>query len=119
VFIMMGSSFNRLLSGRRKRGRANTGTRDVVLAGLVCVLVFSVQGPELVDRWLWFPFILALCFRDTPATGLLPATATTSAAEMPDLVPATQAAPDPTTNGPRRVSGRIGRHAAPDSDFEV
>ena len=27
------------------------------------VLFFSFQSPELVDRWLWLPFLLALCFR--------------------------------------------------------
>ena len=62
--IMMGSSFNRLLRGRRRRLRANGAIRDTVLAGCVVVLFFSMQSPELVDRWLWLPFILALCFRD-------------------------------------------------------
>jgi hypothetical protein len=44
--------------------------RDTVLAGCVVVLFFSLQSPELVDRWLWLPFMLALCFRDAlPASG--------------------------------------------------
>lgn len=63
--LMMGSSFNRLLHGRRRRTRSRErAVRDTVLAGCVVVLFFSMQSPELVDRWLWLPFMLALCFRD-------------------------------------------------------
>jgi hypothetical protein len=62
--IMMGSSVRRLLSGRRKS--QPDPMRDVVLAGCVTVLFFSLQSPELVDRWLWLPFMLALCFRTRP-----------------------------------------------------
>ena len=63
---MMGSSFNRLLHGRRRRGKGgDRAMRDTVLAGCVAVLFFSLQSPEIVDRWLWLPFILALCFRDS------------------------------------------------------
>src|SRR6202042_3089161 len=66
--LMMGSSFNRLLNGRRRRAKGmDRSTRDTVLAGCVTVLFFSMQSPELVDRWLWLPFILALCFRDRAA----------------------------------------------------
>ncbi len=65
VALMMASSLNRLLSGRRSRER--DPTRDVVLAGCVVVLVFAMQSPEIVDRWLWLPFMLALCFRPTVA----------------------------------------------------
>jgi hypothetical protein len=69
---MMGSSFNRLLHSRLRRGRGR-GTdvplRDTVLAGCVTVLFFSMQSPELVDRWLWIPFLFALCFRSAaPST---------------------------------------------------
>ncbi len=65
--IMMGSSCNRLLRGRRQRRRTSAregAIRDTVLAGCAVVLFFSMQSPELVDRWLWLPFMLALCFRD-------------------------------------------------------
>jgi hypothetical protein len=111
VMIMMGSSFNRLLSGRRKRGRANTGTRDIVLVGMITVLFFSLQGPELVDRWLWFPFMLALCFRDPPAPAPTAATTAQVALDVPEVVTAAAS--------PRRVSGRVGRHAAGNSDSET
>lgn len=110
VIIMMGSSFNRLLSGRRKRGRANTGTRDIVLAGCVTVLVYSMSGPELVDRWLWLPFILALCFRDPVPAETLTAMTTANA----DAAPRT---PEIAAGSePRRVTGRVGRHAATSSE---
>ncbi len=72
--LMMGSSFNRLLSGRRRRGKSrDRAMRDTVLAGCVVVLFFAMQSPEIVDRWLWLPFMLALCFRDrgaSPSTDL-------------------------------------------------
>ncbi len=35
-----------------------------MLAAMVADLLFSMAGPELVDRWFWMPFMLALCFRD-------------------------------------------------------
>ena len=62
--IMMASSVHRLLRGRRKS--QPDPMRDVVLAGCVTVLFFSLQSPEIVDRWLWLPFMLALCFRTRP-----------------------------------------------------
>jgi O-Antigen ligase len=69
--LMMGSSFNRLLTGRRRRARGvDRSMRDTVLAGCVTVLFFSLQSPEIVDRWLWLPFILAFCFRDAGGTSL-------------------------------------------------
>ncbi|HEX4434819.1 MAG TPA: O-antigen ligase family protein [Acidimicrobiales bacterium] len=68
--LMMGSSLNRLVHGRR-RGRldADRALRDTVLAGCITVLFFSFQSPEIVDRWLWLPFMLALCFRVNGASG--------------------------------------------------
>lgn len=108
VMIMMGSSFNRLLNGRRKRGRANTGTRDIVLAACVTVLVYSMSGPELVDRWLWLPFIMALCFRDpVPAESV-----TVTAIAQADALPGAPELAGDGSGQPRRVSGRVGRHAA-------
>ncbi len=113
LFIMMGSSFNRLLSGRRK-GKHGDPLRDVVLAGCVTVLVFSMQGPELVDRWMWLPFLLALCFRD-------PAPPVTSPQNLVALPVAVPDAPKVSAGngGPRRVSGTVGRHAAPEEDDET
>jgi hypothetical protein len=68
VALMMGSSVNRLLSGRRRRDRGRErAVRDTVLAGCAVVVFFALQSPELVDRWLWLPFMLALCFRDGAA----------------------------------------------------
>jgi O-antigen ligase len=63
ALVMMGSSFHRLLRGRLRHRSRKDPLRDIVLAGCVTILVYSMQGPELVDRWLWLPFILALCFR--------------------------------------------------------
>lgn len=54
--LMFGSAMHRLVSYREP-------LRDIVLAGCILVLVDAMQGPELVDRWLWLPFLLALCFR--------------------------------------------------------
>jgi hypothetical protein len=62
--IMMASSVHRLLAGRR--GSQPDPMRDVILAGCATVLFFSLQSPEIVDRWLWLPFMLALCFRSRP-----------------------------------------------------
>jgi hypothetical protein len=64
--MMMASSLHRLLSGRQKS--QPDPQRDVILAGCVTVLFFSLQSPEIVDRWLWLPFMLALCFRTRPLT---------------------------------------------------
>jgi O-Antigen ligase len=90
--LMMGSSFNRLLNGRRRRPRGmDRSTRDTVLAGCVTVLFFSMQSPEIVDRWLWLPFILALCFRDGGPTGR-PGLQEPIPASEPEPVPASMAA---------------------------
>jgi hypothetical protein len=116
--LMMGSSFNRLLHGRLRQGRrqgADRALRDTVLAGCVTVLFFSFQSPELVDRWLWLPFLLALCFRtgvsgDDPGTRLsVPVTEprpvrAPTAAPAPPLAPHETAEPLPVL---RRVSGTV------------
>lgn len=107
VVIMMGSSFSRLVIGRKKRGRANTGTRDTVLAACVTILVFAQSGPAMVDRWLWLPFILALCFRDPVPGEQLPGGRVATADTLPGTPELVGAEP-----APRRVSGRVGRHAA-------
>ncbi len=117
--LMMGSCFKRLLHGRLRPGRRRKGgdgaLRDTVLAGCVTVLFFSLQSPELVDRWLWLPFLLALCFRgagpaDDPGPGLtLPAAEPVpvrAAATEPALPhrPRESAEPLPVL---RRVSGTV------------
>jgi O-antigen ligase len=109
LIIMVGSSFNRLLHGRLRAGKNWDPMRDVVLAACVAVLFFSMQGPELVDRWFWMPFLLALTFRDyTP-----PPAPEHDAVALPVKVPAASQAH--VGNGqPRRVRGTVGRHAAAD-----
>lgn len=58
VAIAMATAFRRVL----RRGRRDP-TRDMILTGIVVVLFFSLQSPELFDRWLWLPFMLALTYR--------------------------------------------------------
>jgi hypothetical protein len=82
--LMIGSGFNRLLSGRWVDPRDNA-MRDAVLAGCVVVLFFALQSPELVDRWLWLPFMLALSFR---GRGVVPSSAHDLAAIADQLLPA-------------------------------
>jgi hypothetical protein len=64
VLIMMGSSVNRLVSGGRLRGKNKDTLRATVFAACILVVFFSLQAPSFIDRWLWFVFILGLCFRD-------------------------------------------------------
>ena len=80
--VMMASAVHRLLGGWRT-AKANP-MRDVILAGCVTVLFFSLQSPELVDRWLWLPFMLALCFRTRPKPAI------TSKVTMAVRTPATE-----------------------------
>jgi hypothetical protein len=85
--------------------------KDIILAAMVADFVFAMQSPELVDRWLWFPFLLALTFRNQPAPE---APAHDHVERTEPLSPAAPAAPEVVGNGrPRRVSGTVGRHAAP------
>jgi O-antigen ligase len=120
--IMVGSSFSHVLSGRRLGVRSGNPLRDVILGACVADLVFSMMGPELVDRWFWMPFLFALCFREheVPLLGVRRTTALPLAAPDAPVVAATNGAPvgngAPVANGaPRRVSGTVGRgrHAAP------
>lgn len=94
ALIMMGSSISRLVSGGRLRGQNRDPLRATVLAACVTTAFFSLQAPSFIDRWLWFPFILALCFRDPQRS-----------------VPQVRVASDiAIANGrPRRVTGRVGR----------
>jgi len=111
ALMMMGSSLNRLLQGRLKySGRPRDPMRDVVLAGCIGVFLYSLQGPELVDRWMWLPFMLALCFRNPAAAQpTVPLDGTRE-----DVVPSDPALAPPPPPVPRYVSGRVGRHATPD-----
>jgi hypothetical protein len=69
-----------------------------------------MQGPELVDRWFWISFLLALTFRDYAP----PAAPAHDAIALPVELPEPPAL---VGNGqPRRVRGTVGRHAAPDPE---
>ncbi len=112
ALMMMGSGFNRLLHGRLKHSKQTRDPmRDIVLAGCIAVILYSLQGPELVDRWMWLPFMLALCFRDpAPPPRPAPIDRIGRAAIDEGGVPA----PPTPVPSPRQVTGRVGRHAAPE-----
>jgi O-antigen ligase len=106
LIIMVGSALNRLLHGRLRSGKNWDPMRDVVLAACIAVLFFAMQGPELVDRWFWISFLLALTFRDYAP----PAAPAHDAIALPVELPEPPAL---VSNGqPRRVRGTVGRHAA-------
>jgi O-antigen ligase len=110
LIIMVGSAFSRLLHGRLRAGKNWDPMRDVVLAACIAVLFFAMQGPELVDRWFWISFLLALTFRDYAP----PAAPAHDAIALPVELPEPPAL---VGNGqPRRVRGTVGRHAAPDPE---
>jgi hypothetical protein len=117
LLIMMGSAFNRLLNDRRRRGKGRDPMRDVVLATCVTVLFFALQGPELVDRWFWLPFLLAMCFRDDLVEPPLAQTALALPAVAPNGSGAVTA--NGASGQPRRVSGKVGQHAAPGNGSAV
>jgi len=81
--ITMGSTLGRVWRGTRYP------VKDALLAGGVTVLVYSLGGPELFDRWLWLPFVLALTLRPgaTPSD-----TGEEAAAEQPDRAQGAEAA---------------------------
>ncbi len=102
LVIMVGSSLSRLLHGRLRAGKDWDPMRDVVLAACIAVLFFAMQGPELVDRWFWIPFLLALTFRDFAPPP----------APSADAIALLVTAPETSVNGqPRRVRGTVGRAA--------
>ena len=111
--LMMGSAFNRLLHGRLRRPKSpDRATRDTVLAGCVTVVFFALQSPELVDRWLWLPFLLALCFRPAVSSrDAAPPRATALA--KPAAGPVLSPQPEPIAARARRVSGVVGAPAPP------
>jgi hypothetical protein len=55
--IVTGSAFRRLARVPR------SPTSDALLCGAITVLIYSLAGPELFDRWLWLPFVLAMTLR--------------------------------------------------------
>jgi hypothetical protein len=62
AIVAMGAGFRRMI------GRYRTPTGDMLLAGAVVVLVFSVGSTEMLNRWLWLPFVLALAIRHPAVT---------------------------------------------------
>jgi hypothetical protein len=105
VALMMASALRRVW-GRKDALRAT------VLAGCVTVLFFALQSPEIVDRWEWLPFLLALCFRPVrrSLTGAPGTTRLLEQAEVGGVVPryAKHAA---GTTGPESGPGIAGRTA--------
>jgi hypothetical protein len=63
LLFLVGGLMAMFFALRRLVGRRRGPLQDVVLAGCVTVLIGGMAGPALVDRWLWMPFVLALCFR--------------------------------------------------------
>jgi hypothetical protein len=59
IFMLVGFAINFTTAFRRV---TRTGKKDPTKDMLV-VLFFSMQSPEMFDRWLWVPFILALTLR--------------------------------------------------------
>jgi hypothetical protein len=55
--ICFGSAFARL----SKKGNPDP-IKDIIFSGAIAVLVFTLVSPELFDRWLWLPFVLAMTF---------------------------------------------------------
>lgn len=118
--LMMGSSLNRLLKGRLRQGRGgDRALRDTVLAGCVTVLFFSFQSPEIVDRWLWLPFMLALCFRADRGRREEPARPEPAPMSEPMPMPSPAAAHEPPPHEIaeplpvlRRVSGTVRRRSS-------
>ncbi len=83
IFMVVGFAINMTTAFRRvTRTGAKDPTKDMIFSGIVVVLFFSLQSPEMFDRWLWLPFILAMTFRrgDPPATAGSGAAATGAAA---------------------------------------
>ncbi len=97
IFMLAGVALM-MASGLRRVFVRKEPLRGTVLAGCLTVLFFALQGPELVDRWLWLPFMLALCFR----------------ARLAEDAGARESAGAATADGlpPRAVTGSVGRHAA-------
>jgi O-antigen/teichoic acid export membrane protein len=64
IFMLVGFAVNMTTAFRRvtRRGKKDP-TKDMLFAGMIVVLFFSMQSPEMFDRWLWLPFILALSLR--------------------------------------------------------
>lgn len=77
--LMMGSALRRTL----RVGRSPTN--DMLLGAAVTVLLFSLQSPELFDRWLWLPFVLAMALRHRDAS-LRPADRPAAVAAGPEPV---------------------------------
>jgi hypothetical protein len=62
IFMVAGIALM-MASGLRRVWVRRDPLRATVLAGCLTVLFFALQSPEIVDRWEWLPFLLALCFR--------------------------------------------------------
>lgn len=63
ILLLVGAVIAMGAATRRMIGVYRDPTSDILLAGAAVVLVFAMQAPELVDRWLWLPFVLAMTLR--------------------------------------------------------
>lgn len=60
VLVMIGTA---LLSVRKIRGYWDSALQNAVFSAMLALLLFSMSGPVLYERWFWFPFILAIAMR--------------------------------------------------------
>lgn len=67
ILWLLGAGIAVIAAFRRVAG---PGRRDplraIVFSSMAVVLLFSMQAPELVDRWFWMPMVLALTFGRGP-----------------------------------------------------
>jgi hypothetical protein len=67
IWFVFGYAINFTTAFRRlTRTGFRDPTRDMILSGAIAVLVFTLVSPELFDRWLWLPFVLAMTFPRQP-----------------------------------------------------
>jgi hypothetical protein len=55
ALIAIAAAFRRMLGARQR----NAST-DMIFAGAITVLLFTMQAPAMFDRYLWLPFVLAM-----------------------------------------------------------
>ena len=69
ILMLTGFAIDMTTAFRRvTRQGQKDATKDMLFAGMIVALFFSMQSPEMFDRWLWLPFILALTFQRVSAS---------------------------------------------------
>lgn len=67
ILWLFGAAIAVMAAFRRVIGSARRDPlRNIVFSSMAVVLLFSMQAPELVDRWFWMPMVLALTFGRRP-----------------------------------------------------